>query len=433
MLRKLLLKAMSKRRMVVVQKAKALSSVKASKFQKATALLLVNASTFVRALPIGRASTFGTLSTFVAALAFVLASPFVAASPFVNVSLHPDLAALRPVVSPEPQPAAHISQPPELVLSFVPPPAPAGANGKQIVYTDVWERIRAGFGVKDLQIKEMSEAQTWYARHPELVANILQRSRYYLFHIVDEVEKRGMPTEIALLPFIESGFDPRAFSSSQALGLWQFIPETGTKYNLDQNPMYDARRDIIASTTAALDYLQFLHDMFGDWQIALAAYNWGEKSIGLAIERNRARGLATDFASLSLPAETRNYLPKLLAVKQLVMAPQRFGVTLPRVDNEPYFVMVAMPDGVDLKQAARLADMENGEFELLNAAYIQPHPYTQPHPNALPMRAVIRVDKFTGFLDRVREFIQKKEFLHASQPAKRPKSPSAAASCCKRR
>ncbi len=408
MLHRQLLKTMSQRLMIAVQKAKALPSAAASTSTSA--------------------STSDRVSALVSASACFLATTLVNASPFINVSPHPDLAALRPVISAEQPPSAQISQPPELLLSFVPPLAPADAAAAPIVYADVWERMRAGFGVRDLQTKEVNEAQNWYARRPELVANILQRSRYYLYHIVDEVEKRGMPTEIALLPFVESGFNPRAFSSAQALGLWQFIPETGSKYNLDQNPLYDARRDIIASTTAALDYLQFLHGMFGDWQLALAAYNWGEKSLGLAIERNRARGLATDFASLALPAETRNYLPKLLAVKQLVIAPARFGVTLPRVDNEPYFVMVAIPAGVDLKQAAHLADMESGEFEILNAAY------AQPHQNASPMRAVIRVDKFTGFLERVRDFIQKNEFLHASQPAKRPKPPtSAAASCCKRR
>jgi membrane-bound lytic murein transglycosylase D len=161
--------------------------------------------------------------------------------------------------------------------------------------------MRAGFGIADLRIKEVAEAQDWYAKRPELVTNILQRSRYYLYYIVDEIEKRGMPTELALLPFVESGFNPRALSSAQAMGLWQFIPETGTKYRLDQNNIYDARRDIIASTTAALDYLQFLHGLFGDWQLALAAYNWGERSVGQAIERNRARGLGTDFASLTMP------------------------------------------------------------------------------------------------------------------------------------
>ncbi len=322
-----------------------------------------------------------------------------------------------------------LNAPPELVLAFVaPPPAPVPVTTERRSYADVWERIRAGFGVDDLRIKEVIEAQDWYAKRPELVTNILRRSRYYLFHIVDEIEKRGMPTEIALLPFVESGFNPRAFSSAQALGLWQFIPETGTKYNLDQNHVYDARRDIIASTTAALDYLQFLHGLFGDWQLALAAYNWGEKSVALAIERNRARGLATDFASLTLPRETRNYLPKLLAVKRLVMLPSSFGVTLPRIDNEPYFVAVAMPLGVDLKEAARLADMETAEFEILNAAY------AQPHQHASPMRAIIRADKITAFFERILDFIQKAEFRRASQAASAAKrGKTAATACCQRR
>ena len=365
--------------------------------------------------------------SLIAAALVAAASPFVNAASFVNVSPHPDLAALRPVASAEPLFSPRVDTPPELVLSFVPPPAPAPVPiaAAPIVYTDIWERIRAGFGVNDLQLKEVSEAQDWYAKRPELVSNILQRSRYYLYHIVDEVEKRGMPTEIALLPFVESGFNPRALSSAQALGLWQFIPETGTKYKLDQNHVYDARRDIIASTTAALDYLQFLHGLFGDWQLALAAYNWGEKAITLAIERNHARGVSTDFANLILPRETRNYVPRLLAVKQLVISPTRFGVTLPRIDNDPYFVAVAMPPGVDLKEAARLADMDAAEFEILNAAYLQPHQHSSP------MRAMIRVDKITGFFERAREFIQKTEFRRASQAVKRGNSATTA--CCQRR
>jgi membrane-bound lytic murein transglycosylase D len=379
-------------------------------------------------------STIRAKATALTATCLIIAlSPNAHASPFINATPHPELTALRPVISAVPEASSTVVSPassalPELVLSFVPPPAPVAPAPGPRVYADIWERMRAGFAIDDLRIKEVAEAQDWYAKRPELVTNILQRSRYYLYYIVDEIEKRGMPTELALLPFVESGFNPRALSSAQAMGLWQFIPETGTKYRLDQNNVYDARRDIIASTTAALDYLQFLHGLFGDWQLALAAYNWGERAVGQAVERNRARGLPTDFASLTLPAETRNYVPKLLAVKRLVLSPSSFGVALPRVDNDPYFVAVAMPPGVDLKEAARLADMEHAEFDTLNAAYVLPH----QHPT--PMRAVIRVDKISGFFERVREFIQRAEARRANQAASVAKrGKPAAAACCQRR
>jgi len=357
------------------------------------------------------------------------------ASPFVNEVPHPELAALRPTADSVANSVAATNVPkerelPELALTFkVSTPESSKVVAERNPYLDIWERIRSGFRVGELSIKEAEEARIWYARRPELVTNILTRSRYYLFHIVDEVEKRGMPMETALLPFVESGFNPRAISSAQALGLWQFIPETGFRYNLDQSSVYDARRDIIASTSAALDYLQFLYGMFGDWQLAFAAYNWGEKSVGAAIERNRAKGLPTDFASLTLPKETRNYLPKLLAVKRIIMSPASFGVALPKIENEPFFAAVAMPRGVDLKDAASLAGMEPAEFEVLNAAY------ALPHQHAAPMRAIIRTDKIAGFFERVRDFFQKMEFRRTSRstiPKNSAQNPASKA-CCQRR
>ena len=164
---------------------------------------------------------------------------------------------------------------------------------------DLWDRIRNGFAMPNLGTPLVLDRQIWYASRPTYIQRMVERSRLYLYHIVAELEKRGMPTELALLPMVESAFNPMALSSARASGLWQFIPSTGKNYNLKQNWWYDARRDIVASTTAALDYLQMLYDMHGDWHLALASYNWGENAVARAIERNRARGLPTDYASLT--------------------------------------------------------------------------------------------------------------------------------------
>ncbi|MFM8463018.1 MAG: transglycosylase SLT domain-containing protein, partial [Burkholderiaceae bacterium] len=182
---------------------------------------------------------------------------------------------------------------------------------------DLWERIRKGFSIPDLSSALVSNHTQTYAAHPEAFERLGQRASRYLFYVVQELEKRGMPTELALLPVIESGFNPNAYSRAKAAGMWQFIPSTGLRYNLKQNAFRDERRDVVASTNAALNYLEQLHAMFGDWKVALAAYNWGEGSVRKAIARARAAGKGSDYNSLSpyMPAETRNYYPKLQAVK----------------------------------------------------------------------------------------------------------------------
>ncbi len=333
------------------------------------------------------------------------------ASPFVNVAPDPELTALRPVVSTEasPQGAAAVELP-ALVLNFLPDESERAAK---LRFTDVWDRVRAGFALADVDTKEVTQAEAWYAAHPEIVSKILDRSRFYLFHIVEEIERRGMPMELALLPFVESGFDPFALSSAQASGLWQFIPETATKYKLPQEEGYDARRDIVASTNAALDYLQDLHAQFGDWHLALAAYNWGENQIARVIERNRARGRPLDFANLQLPPETRNYLPRLMAVKQIVLSPQSFHVALPAVPNTRYFTTVARSARVDLAQAVRLADMQVEEFKALNPAYN----YSIVKASAtLPL--VVPVDRAQGFEKRLDAYLQKEQARQTQRPAK---------------
>jgi membrane-bound lytic murein transglycosylase D len=214
--------------------------------------------------------------------------------------------------------------------------------------------------------------EQWYADNPDYVARMVERGSHFLYHVVEEVERRKIPTEIALLPMIESAYNPQAYSRSHASGMWQFIPSTGKLYGLRQNFWYDGRRDVLAATDAALDYLEYLHRKFGDWKLALAAYNWGEGAMSRAIAQNRAKGMSTAYENLAMPLETRQYLPKLQAVKNIVANPQRFGVTLADVPNRPYFATVTTSRHIDVKLAASLAGMALEEFRFLNPAHTRP-------------------------------------------------------------
>jgi membrane-bound lytic murein transglycosylase D len=234
---------------------------------------------------------------------------------------------------------------------------------------DLWERIRRGFRLAEVDPVLTRRHERWYAARAEYLQRAIERSHPYLYHIVDEVEKRGMPMEIALLPLIESAFDPMAQSPKQAAGIWQFIPSTGRVFGLQQNAWYDGRRDVLAATRAALDYLQVLHRQFGSWELALAAYNCGEGCLARGLARNRARGLSTAYAALPLPTETRHYVPKLLAVRNLVRDPQAAGLALQAVENEPYFVQVKIDQPMPIRQAAKLADISLEEFLALNPAF----------------------------------------------------------------
>jgi membrane-bound lytic murein transglycosylase D len=242
----------------------------------------------------------------------------------------------------------------------------------KVAATDVWERIRGGFAMKKLDSKLIAVHEKWYARNPEYVLRLSDRARRYLFYITDEVERRGMPSEIALLPVIESAFNPGANSIASASGIWQFIPSTGKHFGLEQNWWYDGRRDIIGATNGALDYLQKLHNQFGDWELALAAYNWGENAVARAQAKNRRLGKPTNYASLKMPRETRNYVPKLLAVKNIVSDPARFGLVLSDIPDEPYFEAVATSQHIDVKIAAELADISMEEFNALNPGHNRP-------------------------------------------------------------
>ena len=238
--------------------------------------------------------------------------------------------------------------------------------------TDLWARVRIGLAVPNLNNDHVRKWEQWYGSRPDYVKRMTERGGRYLFHIVEEVNKRGLPTELALLPFIESAFNPQAMSSAKASGMWQFVPATGRDFSLRQNVFRDDRRDVLASTRAALDYLQGLHKMFGDWQLALAAYNWGQGSVSRAIAKNQRAGLPTDYSSLQMPDETRNYYPKLQAVKNIVLRPDVHGIALPALSNHPYFVSVAINRDIDVDMAARLAGLPLDEFKQLNPQMNKP-------------------------------------------------------------
>ncbi len=237
---------------------------------------------------------------------------------------------------------------------------------------DLWSRVRSGFQMPDLETDLVRNREQWYASRPDYVQRMTERGGRYLFHIIEEVQRRGMPTELALLPFIESAFNPQAMSSAKASGMWQFMPMTGKHFSLKQNVFRDDRRDVLASTRAALDYLGKLHKMFGDWHLALAAYNWGEGSVQRAIKRNQAEGLPTDYLSLRMPEETRYYVPKLQAVKNIVAKPDAFGITLPSLRNHPYFLSVPIARDIDVDTASKLAGLAMDEFKTLNPQMNKP-------------------------------------------------------------
>ena len=238
--------------------------------------------------------------------------------------------------------------------------------------TDIWDRIRRGFAMPDLEGPLVRDREQWYTSRPDYILRMTERSRRYLFHIVEELERRNMPTELALLPFIESAFNPEAVSSAKAAGMWQFMPATGKSFDLKQNLFRDDRRDVRESTRAALDYLQKLYGMFGDWHLALAAYNWGEGSVGRALARNKALGKPLTYSELNMPNETRYYVPKLQAVKNIIALPESYKVSLPLIRNHPYFKSVPIERDIDVALAARLGEISLDDFKALNPSMNRP-------------------------------------------------------------
>ena len=236
--------------------------------------------------------------------------------------------------------------------------------------SDLWERIRQGFALPIRQDRRIDGEARWFSRHQDYLDRVADQARPYLHYIVNQVEKRGLPTEIVLLPVVESAFQPYAYSPGHAAGIWQFIPATGRRFGLKLNWWYDGRRDIVASTQAALDYLEYLHKYFnGDWLLALAGYNAGEGTVLKAIRYNQRRRRPTDFWSLRLPRETQQYVPRLLALRNIVAAPEKMGITLKPIVNEPYLTSVGIDSQLDLATAAKLADMNLEELHQLNPGF----------------------------------------------------------------
>lgn len=269
-------------------------------------------------------------------------------------------------------PGTRAGEAPSIAAPGAPAPLAPTLMDLTMTPTSLWQRIRQGFGLPDMASPLVTEQEEWYAKRPDYIARTVERSSRYLYYIVEQLEKRGMPTEIALLPIIESAYNPVAYSRAHASGIWQFIPSTGRHYGLQQNFWYDGRRDVTAATNAALDYLGKLYEMFGSWDLALASYNWGEGAVSRSIAKNLAKGLATDYLSLNMPAETRYYIPKLQAVKNIIANPAQFGIALVEVPNQPYFVEVITTRHMDVKTAAKLAEMPLEEFQSLNPGNNRP-------------------------------------------------------------
>lgn len=288
--------------------------------------------------------------------------------------LLPTLAApaLSHAADSAPSPIAQTNAAPAMMAKAMPALSPAKADDYKD--PDLWARIRSGYAIPDINNSLVEKDVQLFTARPDALVRTSTRASLYLYHVVQELEKRGMPTELALLPVIESGFNPQALSNKDAAGIWQFVPGTGRDFNLQQNMFKDERRGVLASTDAALTYLQRLYTMFGDWQLALAAYNWGEGNVQKAIQKNRALGKPTDFESLAdlMPAETRNYVPKLQAVKNIIANPSQYGISLPNIDNQPYFTTVDKTSDIDLAVAAQLAEMSVDEFKALNPQFKKP-------------------------------------------------------------
>jgi membrane-bound lytic murein transglycosylase D len=310
-----------------------------------------------------------------------LRSPFPAFAVAVVLALALGGCATTP---PPEEPPAPVAEPPppappppvDKVAAPVPDPFPPGASADLEPLPppaeDLWARIRKGYGMPTLDNPYVTKWEEWYSSRPDYVARMVDRSRRYLYYIVVEVEQRGMPLEIALLPMVESAYNPIALSTARAAGIWQFMPGTGKDYGMKQSFWFDTRRDVLAATDGALAYLQKLYGQFNDWQLALAAYNWGEGNVARAIEKNQRAGKPTDYASLAMPDETRNYLPKLQAIKNIVSDPARYNLELADIPDAPYFAVVKTTRQMDIKRAAELAELSVEEFQYLNPHHNRP-------------------------------------------------------------
>lgn len=239
---------------------------------------------------------------------------------------------------------------------------------------DLMERLRDGFAMPDLNNELVEKYQNYYIKNPGAMRRLLENSRRYAYYVLEELERRGMPSELALLPMVESSYNPKALSPARAAGLWQFIPSTGRNYGLSQSWWEDNRRDVVSSTGAALDYLAYLYSLMGDWHLALASYNWGEGAVGRAVAKNQAQGLPTGYDDIRMPAETKNYVPRLQAIKNILRNPQLVSqMNLPVLPNRPYFESVALyGKHIDLDTVAKLANISVDEVKALNPEHYRP-------------------------------------------------------------
>ena len=288
----------------------------------------------------------------------LLVSSTLAAAGCAHAPVKPPAAPVAVVEAAPPPEVPDTSEP----LPTVQPAATA--------YADLFDRVRGGFKLEDVAEQAVDTQLFWFANHPDYLERSFQRSELYLYDIASQIEARGMPLELALLPMIESAYEPYAYSRARASGLWQFIPGTGSRFGLKQDWWYDGRRDVVESTHAALDYLQYLHDEFnGDWLLAIAAYNCGELNVEKALSANRAKGKPLDFWNLKLPLETRAYVPKLLAMKRLIADPARYGLAFSKITNQPRFERVETLGQIDMKLAAELAGLSEEDLYELNPAF----------------------------------------------------------------
>lgn len=271
---------------------------------------------------------------------------------------------------------------------------------------DLLERLRDGFAMPDLDNELVQKYQNYYLQHPAALRRQLDNSRRYAYFVLEELERRGMPSELALLPMVESSYNPKALSPARAAGLWQFIPSTGRNYGLSQSWWEDNRRDVISSTGAALDYLSYLYSLMGDWHLALASYNWGEGAVGRAVAKNQQQGLPTGYDDIRMPAETKNYVPRLQAIKNILRSPQLVSqLGLPVLPNRPYFEAVALyGKHIDLETVAKLANISVDEVKALNPEHYRP---------------VLKVETINLPKDRVAQF---KNNLNAYQESEKPLS-----------
>lgn len=321
-----------------------------------------------------------TRLTVAAAVALLLAG-------CATVPSQPQAAGVVPQIPDSVAVPSTVPLPPEPPVPGAAPDLAAERHARGEAYTDVLARMRSGFALEDIEEQRIDRELEWYLRHPDYIERTLNRAAPYLHFIVSEVERRGLPLELAVLPVIESAFEPYAYSRARAAGLWQFIPATGTRFGLKQNWWYDGRRDVASATRAALDYLEWLAKMFdGDWLLAVAAYNCGEMAVARQVKANLAAGKPIDFWNLKLPAETRAYVPRLLAMSRLVNKPANYGLEFSDIPNEPYFVPVETGGQIDMAVAAELSGLSTADLYALNPAF---HRFatdpTGPHFLLLPV------------------------------------------------